>query len=45
MNLTTGIANVKISFEEQMGFSPDPFDLNIDTKEFTKPDVKVVDFS
>lgn len=45
MNLTSGTANIKVSFDEQMGFQPDPFELNIETKEFIKPDVKVVDNS
>jgi hypothetical protein len=45
MDLTSGNANIIISFEEQMGFPPDQFDMNIDTKEFIKPDVKVVDNS
>lgn len=45
MSLTSGTANIKITFEEQMGFQPDPFELNIETKEFIKPNVQVVDFS
>jgi len=45
MNLTSGTANIKVSFEEQMGFQPDPFELNIETKEFIKPNVQVVDHS
>jgi hypothetical protein len=45
MNLTSGTANIKVSFEEQMGFQPDPFELNIETKEFIKPNVQVVDYS
>jgi len=45
MDLKSGTSNVKISFEEQMGFPPDPIELNIETKEFIKPDVKVVDNS
>ena len=45
MDLTNGTANIKISFEESLGFPPDPFELNIETKEFVKPDVKVVDNS
>ena len=36
---------IKVTFEEQFGFPPDPFDLNIETKEFIKPEVKVVDYS
>ncbi len=45
MNLTSGTANIKVSFTEQMGFQPDPFELNIETKEFIKPNVQVVDHS
>jgi len=45
MKLTSGTANIKISFEEQMGFQPDPFELNIETKEFIKPNLQVVDYS
>lgn len=45
MYLTSGTASFRISFEESMGFPPDPFELNIDTKEFIKPDLKVVDNS
>jgi len=45
MNLTSGTANIKVGFEEQMGFPPDPFILNIVTKEFIKPVIKVVDHS
>ena len=45
MDLTNGTANIKISFEGSLGFPPDPFELNIETKEFVKPDVKVVDNS
>ena len=45
MNLTTGTANIKVSFEEQFGFPPDPFDLKIATKEFISPEVKIVDYT
>jgi parvulin-like peptidyl-prolyl isomerase len=45
IGLTSGTANFKISFTEQLGFTPDPFELNIETKEFTKPEIKVVDYS
>jgi hypothetical protein len=45
LNLTTGKANFQVSFEEDKGFPPDAFELNIDTKEFSKPDVRVVDQS
>ena len=45
LNLTTGKANFQVSFEEDKGFPPDAFELNIDTHEFSKPDVRVVDQS
>jgi hypothetical protein len=45
MALSTGMANIKISFDEQLGFPPDPFELNIETKEFIKPIIQVVDYS
>ena len=45
MDLTSGTANIKVSFEESLGFPPDEFELNIETKEFVKPEVKVVDNS
>ncbi len=45
LNLTTGKANFQVSFEEDKGFPPDAFELNIDTREFSKPDVRVVDQS
>ncbi len=45
MGLTSGISNIKVSFEEQMGFPPDSIELNIATKEFTKPDIRIVDYS
>ena len=45
MNLTTGQASLKFSFDEAKGFPPDAFDITIETKEFAKPDVKIVDHS
>jgi concanavalin A-like lectin/glucanase superfamily protein/caspase domain-containing protein len=45
MDLTSGKANIEISFKENMGFPPDQFELIIETKEFIKPDIKVVDYS
>ena len=45
MNLSTGLAKINFSFKEELGFTPDPFELNIETKEFLKPLVKVVDYS
>jgi len=32
LNLTTGTANIKVSFEEQSGSAPNPFELNIETR-------------
>lgn len=45
MNLTSGMANFNVSFEEQLGFPPDPFELKIETKEFVSPNLQVVDHS
>jgi len=45
MDLTTGILNLHISFEEQRGFPPDPVDMQIETKAFVKPDIRIVDYS
>lgn len=43
INLATGAAAFHITFDEPLGFPPDPVDLKIDTREFQKPEVKVVD--
>ena len=45
MLLLSGKANLYFAFEESKGFPPDAFELNIETKEFAKPDVKVADFT
>ena len=45
MNLTSGTAKFVISFEEEKGFPPDPIELNIASKEFIKPLLKIVDYS
>ncbi|MEI7982825.1 MAG: hypothetical protein WCI71_14325, partial [Bacteroidota bacterium] len=45
MDLTTGIFNLNISFEEKRGFPPDPVDMQIETKAFVKPDIRIVDYS
>ncbi len=45
VDLTSGTALISVSFIEARGFVPDPFELKIATKEFLKPQVKVVDFS
>jgi hypothetical protein len=42
--LKTGISNLKISFQEQMGFPPDPIVLSIETREYIKPDLQIVDY-
>ena len=44
-NLSSGIAKLRLSFDEQLGFPPDPFIVTVETKEFSKPIVKVVDYS
>jgi hypothetical protein len=43
ISLATGAASFQITFEEQLGFPPDPIELKIDTREFQKPEVKIVD--
>ena len=45
MNLTSAKAQFTISFEEKMGMSPDNVSMEIETKEFIKPIVKIVDYS
>jgi hypothetical protein len=45
MDLSTDTAIINVSFEEKSGFPPDPFDIKIETKEFIKPNIKVVDYS
>jgi parvulin-like peptidyl-prolyl isomerase len=45
INLATSTAIIKVTFDEEMGFPPDPFELSIETKEFNKPEIKVVDYS
>ncbi|HQQ39852.1 MAG TPA: caspase family protein, partial [Bacilli bacterium] len=44
MLLTSGTAEINVSFTEQFGFQPDEFNLQIETKEFLKPLVKVSDY-
>lgn len=44
MDLTTGKAVIKISFDEPLGFPPDEIVMNINTKSFEAPDVKMVDY-
>jgi parvulin-like peptidyl-prolyl isomerase len=43
--LVTGVAIFEVSFQEERGFTPDPFTIKIETREFSKPQVKVVDYS
>ena len=43
ISLATGAVSFHIAFDEPLGFPPDPVDLKIDTREFQKPEVKVVD--
>jgi len=44
-SLTNGIAVIKISFDEPLGFPPDEFEMKIETKEFQKPNIAVVDYN
>ena len=44
LNLTTGKSVIKITFDEPLGFPPDEIVLNIPTKEFSAPEVKVADY-
>jgi hypothetical protein len=43
LDLKTGTLTLNINFDEPMGFAPDPLELIIQTKEFNKPNVIVVD--
>jgi len=43
LNLTDGSTLFLITFEEPLGFPPDPFELKIDAKAFMSPDVKIAD--
>lgn len=45
MQLTSGKAILDFNFVEAKGFQPEPISYTIETKEFDKPDVKVVDHS
>ncbi len=44
INLTDGKAMFTITFEEPLGFPPDPFKMEIDAKAFMHPDVKITDY-
>lgn len=43
LSLSNGVASIRITFDEQLGFPPDPVELKIDTRKFLLPEVKVVD--
>ena len=43
LDLKTGALTLNLNFNEPMGFAPDPLELIIQTKEFNKPNVIVVD--
>ena len=43
INLTDGTALFAFSFDEPLGFPPDPFEMKIDAKAFLNPDVKIAD--
>lgn len=43
VDLVTDTAIFNISFEEEFGFPPDEFEVNISTKEFIRPNIQVVD--
>jgi len=44
-DLGEGKAKIEVSFSEKYGFAPDNFDINIATKKYIKPDIKIVDYS
>jgi len=43
IELTNGHLILEFSFTEQLGFPPDPIEVNVETKEFIKPVLKIVD--
>jgi len=43
LSLSTSKAPLRITFDEPLGFPPDPIELKIDTREFMRPELKVVD--
>jgi hypothetical protein len=45
MNTVNGNISLSIQIEEPNGFNPPPFSIDIETREFRSPMVKVVDFS
>lgn len=44
IELSTGQARFSVSFDEPLGFPPDPFEMKIETKAFQAPDVRVADY-
>ena len=45
INLKNANAKILFSFDEKNGFPPDPIEVTIATKEFTKPNIKIVDYA
>lgn len=45
INLKNGNAKILFSFEEKNGFSPEPTEIDFETKEFIKPKIKIVDYA
>ena len=45
INLKNGNARILFSFEEKNGFSPEPTEIDFETKEFVKPLIKIVDYA
>jgi len=44
-DLTTGTSTLNFTFEENMGFPPDDFTVNVATKELPKPVFEIVDYA
>ncbi len=45
INLKNGNAKILFTFEEKNGFSPEPTEIDFETKEFIKPLIKIVDYA
>jgi hypothetical protein len=45
LNLKNGIVKLLLSFDEKNGFSPEPIEIEFETKEFIKPLIKIVDYA
>jgi len=43
LDLKTGALMLNLTFSEMSGFAPDPFNIDFQTKEFSKPNIEVVD--